>query len=312
MSRFEKLSFKNINTYSIKDRFSKVKLEDFASITQRNDSLENFYNSLPTILIGKDFKEFVKNFRKAIDTENTIIIMMGAHVIKCGLSPLIINLIDKKIISHLAMNGACVIHDVEIANWGVTSEDVAEGLKDGSFGMASETADFINSTLEHNLKNSKGYGEVIGEKIISSGAKNKNLSILAACVKGNIPFSVHSALGTEIIHQHPNLSGEAFGNKSLIDFQIFTNSLTHLQKDSIVLNIGSAVILPEVFLKALTIVRNLGYPAHRFYTAVFDIIRHYRPAENVQIRPTLTGGKGYYFVGHHEIMLPLLLGLLLD
>jgi len=312
MSRYKKLFFNNIKTHSIKGRFSKVKIEDFAVTTKKNEPLENFYNSLPNILVGKEFKEFIKNFRNAITADNTIILMMGAHVIKCGLSPLIIKLIDSGIISHLAINGASVIHDVEISNWGVTSEDVAEGLKDGSFGMARETAEYINTALGQNRRNSKGYGEVIGEKIYSSSQKNKNLSILSACIKNDIPISVHSALGTEIIHQHPNLDAGAFGNKSLIDFQIFTNSLADLRKESIVLNIGSAVILPEVFLKALTIVRNLGYPAHGFYTAVFDMIRHYRPAENVQLRPTLTGGKGYYFIGHHEIMIPLLIGLILE
>lgn len=268
--------------------------------------------ALPEILIGQDFREFVGHFRMAIREKNTVIWMMGAHVIKCGINPLIIELIRRKHITHLAMNGAGVIHDVEIAMWGITSEDVAAGLQDGSFGMAAETAAFINGALSENKNNDKGYGEVLGEKLLTSNAPNEKLSLLATCVKEGVPVSIHPALGTEIIHQHPNLDGAAFGKKSLLDFQIFTHSLITLKEGSIVLNVGSAVIMPEVFLKALTVVRNLKYPAHGFYSAVFDMIRHYRPSENVKYRPTISGGKGYYFVGHHEILLPLLIGLILE
>lgn len=312
MSRFSRLSFDGVKTYSIKDRENKVNIDDFGFPSRKTDSLETFLQTLPDILMGHDFREFVQRFRQAISDKNTIVMMMGAHVIKCGLSPLIIEMLKRGFISHLAINGACVIHDVEIANWGITSEDVASGLQDGSFGMVKETAAFINDTLKKNKTNTKGYGELIGEKILEDKATNLNLSLLAACIRNNVPVSVHPAYGTEIIHQHPGIDGEAFGQKSLIDFEIFTHSLSKLKKGSIVLNIGSAVILPEVFLKALTVVRNLKYPAFGFYTAVFDMIKHYRPTENVQNRPTLSEGKGYYFVGHHEIMIPLLFGLILD
>ncbi|MFQ5582906.1 MAG: hypothetical protein ACE5GL_00535 [Calditrichia bacterium] len=312
MSRYDKLTFEGVKTYSVEERSSKVKIVNFARPVSRADSLDTFLKSLPEILVGKDFREFVEKFRKAITAGNTVVLMMGAHVIKCGLNPLIIQLLERGIIHHLAMNGACVIHDVEVAKWGVTSEDVASGLQDGSFGMARETASFINGALTKNIGNDKGYGEVVAEKLFEEGAKHIDLSLLAACLKHTVPFSVHPALGTEIIHQHPNLNGKAFGQKSLIDFQIFSHSLSKLKKESIVINAGSAVIMPEVFLKALTVVRNLGYPAYGFYTAVFDMISHYRPTENVKDRPTLSGGKGYYFVGHHEIMLPLLIGLLLE
>ena len=310
MSRFDKLTFEKVKTNSITNRFSKVQIGDFAKPVNANNSIQDFLNSLPDILIGKDFREFVEKFRQAIETKNSVILMMGAHVIKCGLNPLIIGLIEKGQISHLALNGAGVIHDVEIANWGITSEDVSSGLQDGTFGMARETAEFINEALNRNKNNDKGYGEVIAEKLIEQKAQNLHLSLLAACLRHKIPLSIHPALGTEIIHQHPNLDGKAFGQKSLIDFQIFTQSLSKLKKDSIVINVGSAVILPEVFLKALTIVRNLKYPAYDFYTVVFDMIRHYRPSENVKDRPTQSGGKGYYFIGHHEIMIPLLIALL--
>lgn len=312
MSRYNRLGFDGVKTYSIKERENKVNITDFGIPCRKSDSLETFLQSLPNILMGHDFREFVQRFRKAISDKNTVILMMGAHVIKCGLSPLIIELLKRGSISHLAINGACVIHDVEIANWGITSEDVASGLQDGSFGMVKETASYINDTLKENKANSKGYGEVIGEKLVGDKAPNLNLSLLAACITNNVPVSVHPAYGTEIIHQHPGIDGEAFGQKSLIDFEIFTHSLSKLKKGSIVLNIGSAVILPEVFLKALTVVRNLKYPAFGFYSAVFDMIKHYRPAENVQNRPTLSDGKGYYFVGHHEIMIPLLAALVSD
>lgn len=312
MSGFDRLSSKGVKTHSIKERYSKVRIEDFAAPVKSNDSIETFLNSLPNILIGKDFKEFVRRFREAIIQRNTIIMMLGAHVIKCGLNPLIIAVLKKGFISHMAMNGACVIHDVEIANWGVTSEDVAAGLQDGSFGMAKETAAFINNSLKENKNNANGYGEVIGKKILAENVPNVELSVLATCIQHNVPVSIHPAFGTEIIHQHPGIDGEAFGQKTLIDFEIFTHSLSKLKKGSIVLNIGSAVILPEVFLKALTVVRNLQFPAFGFYTATFDMIRHYRPTENVQNRPTMGGGKGYYFIGHHEIMIPLLCALIME
>lgn len=312
MSRYDRLNFSGVRTYSIEERYSKVNIKEFGYPLKTTDTLETFLKSLPNILIGQEFKEFIHKYRRAIAETNTVIMMIGAHLIKCGLSPILIEMIQNGFVSHLAMNGAGVIHDVEVANWGVTSEDVAAGLQDGSFGMARETAAFINDTLKQNKDNSKGYGEVIGEKLIESKSDNLHLSLLAACIEHNIPISIHPAFGTEIIHQHPNVDGEAFGKKSLIDFEIFTHSLSRLKKGSIVLNIGSAVILPEVFLKALTIVRNLKYPAHGFYTAVFDMIKHYRPTENVQNRPTLPEGKGYYFIGHHEIMIPLLAALVRD
>ncbi len=291
---------------------SKVKVSEFGRVPGRRTTLEEFLQFLPDILVAKDFKEFVGRYREALREGSMILWMMGAHVIKVGLSPVINELIRRHGIRHLAMNGAGVIHDVEVAMWGVTSEDVAAALQDGSFGMARETAEFINQTLAANKGNNKGYGEVIGERLIRENAPNLHLSILATCVEQGVPVSVHPALGTEIVHQHPNLDGAAFGEKALLDFQLFSYSLTRLKKGSIVVNAGSAVILPEVFLKALTVVRNLKYPAYDFYTAVFDMIRHYRPTVNVMQRPTLGGGKGYYFVGHHEIMVPLLAGLILD
>lgn len=311
-SKYRKINFEKIKTYSIAQRYSKVKVEDFSRALKSGNTIKEFVDSLPNILIGSDFKEFVHHYRSAMQNGKAIIWMIGAHVIKCGMSPLLIDMMKNGLMTHLAMNGAGAIHDVEVAMFGNTSEDVAAGLMDGSFGMARETAAFINETLTANKGNDKGYAEVLAERLISEKAPNLHLSLLANAYKYNIPFSLHPALGTEIVHQHPNLDGEAFGEKALLDFRLYTTSVADLTEGAIVVNAGSAVILPEVFLKALTVVRNLGYPAFGFYSAVFDMNRHYRPTVNVQQRPTQKYGKGYYFVGHHEIMIPLLAAAVQD
>jgi hypothetical protein len=310
-SKYSRLNFDKIKTSSISERYSKVDIEDFAQSTNHTSTINQFVESLPNILAAKEFKEFISHYQDAVNLKKQIVWMMGAHTIKCGLNTILINLMQKGFIRHLALNGAGAIHDVEIAIWGKTSEDVASGLQDGSFGMAAETAAFINEGLSKNAGNDLGYAELLGKALIGQKVPNLNKSLLATAYECNIPISLHPALGTEITHQHPNINGPAFGEKSLIDFQIFTQSLAKLSEKSIVLNIGSAVILPEVFLKALTVVRNLGHPAYGFYSAVFDMNRHYRPTENVMQRPTQESGKGYYFIGHHELMLPLLAAALL-
>ncbi|HMB01610.1 MAG TPA: hypothetical protein VKS21_11545 [Spirochaetota bacterium] len=309
-SRYPKLTFENINTGSIKTRSSKVNTSLCTQPVSANDSVAKLLQSIPDILAGKDFKNFIKAARHTIATKNSFILMMGAHAIKCGLTPHLIRLLQKGIISHLALNGACAIHDIELAMWGKTSEEVGPALQDGSFGMCRETADFINLSLRDNKDNDLGYGECLAEQLSACTPPHADTSLIHNCLQQNVPFSIHSALGTEIIHQHPSLDGAAFGAKSLLDFQLFTRSLTSLTKESIVINLGSSVIMPEIFLKALTVVRNLGYPARGFTAAVFDMLRHYRPAENVQRRPTKPDGQGYYFLGHMEIMLPLVCALL--
>jgi hypothetical protein len=231
--------------------------------------------------------------------------MIGAHVIKVGLNPVLIDAMKNGWISHLAINGACVIHDVEIAIWGSTSEDVAEGLEDGSFGMAEESTKLINDAVSRG-KGKLGYGEAVAGALETTGGPNLELSLLYNAYKLDIPLTVHSALGTEIIHQHPGVDGAAVGDTSWTDFRVFSNSVSRLDDKSVVLNIGSAVIMPEVFLKALTVVRNLKHNAYGFTTATFDMIRHYRPTVNVVQRPTQKKGQGYYFIGFHEIMIPLL------
>ncbi len=305
MSKYKKLDFSKVKTYSLKDRKSKVSESDFAVPSIPDTTISEFLNNLPDILVAKDFKDFIKSYKTAIHKKSQIVLMMGAHMIKVGLNKILIDAMKNGLISHLAVNGACVIHDVELALGGSTSENVAAGLEDGSFGMVEETTKFINTAVSE-AKGKMGYGEAVTSELNRTAGINKEISILWNAYNFNIPITVHSALGTEIIHQHPSVDGAAIGDTSWTDFQIFTNTLSKLDDYSIVMNIGSAVIMPEVFLKALTVVRNLGYDAFGFSTATFDMIKHYRPTVNVTQRPTAKKGKGYYFVGHHEIMIPLL------
>jgi len=299
------LNFKKVKTYSIKKRKSKVNLKDFACVSSKGASFKDFYNSLPHILAAENLKRIGQAIISAYKNKKQVIFMLGAHVIKCGLSPLIINLMNKGVIKCICLNGAGIIHDFELAYAGVTSEDVSCALKDGSFGMAEETAQFLNNAITDGAKNGLGLGRSIGEAIRTANLPHKNLSILYNAVKNNIPVCVSVAIGTDIIHQHPSFDGAATGKASHKDFNLFVEQVSKLEK-GVVVNFGSAVILPEVFLKALNLARNLGSRVKNFTTANFDKIYHYRPAQNVVSRPTQGCGEGFYIIGHHEIMLPLL------
>ena len=233
--------------------------------------------------------------------------MLGGHIVKTGLAPLVIHLMDRGVITHLAMNGSAAIHDYEIARFGATSEDVARGLIDGTFGMAEETGRGMNDAFILGMKNGWGMGESLAKALENVELSNPELSILLAAQRLRIPATVHAALGAEIIHQHPAASGAAIGDTSHRDFRRLAGSLPSLQDGGVVLNLGSAVIMPEVFLKALTIARNLGAGQPQNFTTVdLDMQRHYRPRMNVVQRPTLQSGKGYEITGHHEIMVPML------
>jgi len=312
MSEYEEIDLRKVKTYSIASRLSKVTTTDFARPYQKGASFKQFLSQLPDILIGVDFKQLVEIILQAFHSDHQIIAMMGAHVIKCGLSPLIIQLMKLGVIKCLALNGAGIIHDAEIANWGTTSEDVAAALNDGTFGMAAETPAFINDALKtgHQLK--LGLGEAVGKKIEQSNCPYKQYSVLWTGYRLKIPITVHVAIGTDILHQHPSSDGVIIGELSHRDFKIFCAQVAKLTGASVVLNFGSAVILPEIFLKALSVARNLGYEAHGFTTANFDMIRHYRPQVNIVQRPTQTGGKGYQFIGHHEVMIPLLVAGIIE
>lgn len=308
-SKYKKIDLNKIQTISILERKSKVNIGDFSKIFDPDASFNNFINSLPNILISKDLKDFATKFALAVKNKKVVSLMMGAHLIKVGLSPLIIDLIKNNMISSISMNGACVIHDVELAIWGKTSEDVSENLMNGSFGMSKETAEFINNTLKENFDTDCGYGESIGKKLIDINPLYKDYSILYNAYNYSIPVTVHVGIGTDIIYQHPNMDGASAGELSYRDFKILCNVLSNLDSQGIIINIGSAVILPEVFLKALTVVRNLGYSAYNFTSATFDMLQQYRPRVNIVQRPTMNNGKGYYFIGHHELMIPLLIAM---
>ncbi|MDD5496081.1 MAG: hypothetical protein PHP46_03145, partial [Candidatus Omnitrophica bacterium] len=264
-----------------------------------------FYDSLPNILTSNNFKAIVEALVAAHKNDKMVIFMMGAHVIKCGISPLVIDLMKRGVVKAVALNGAGIIHDTEVAMIGRTSEDVGEGIVDGSFGMAKETAEFINDAINNGFKKGIGIGEAVGGAIVRKKMPHKALSILATGYELGLPVTAHVAIGTDIIHQHPSANGEAIGEGSLLDFRNFIYSVSKLE-GGVAINFGSAVVLPEVFLKAVTVARNLKSRLNKFTTANFDMISQYRPYQNVLSRPTSCGGKGYNIIGHHEIMMPLL------
>jgi hypothetical protein len=251
-------------------------------------------------------RTLVDRIASARQNNKPVMLMMGAHVIKVGLNPILVDLMHCEVIQGIAFNGACAIHDSELAYFGTTSEDVAEALKDGSFGMAGETASLLNETARRGSKEELGFGEVLGKRIIEDRPPYASLSILGEAFRLNIPVTVHVAVGTDIVHQHPSADGAAIGDVSHRDFKIWSNQVSRIGDGGVVLLFGSSVILPEVFLKALTVARNINGKIENFTTANFDMIRHYRPRVNVVERPTESKGSGYDFVGHHEIMIPLL------
>ncbi|MGA7160130.1 MAG: hypothetical protein WBZ48_03955 [Bacteroidota bacterium] len=312
MSKYIQADLSKVKTISIKTRKSKVTPKDFAKpFDPLKQSFADFSLSLPNILAAAQLKSVAADIVRARKKNKPVIVMMGAHVVKVGLSPIIIDLVRRNIVTAVAMNSAASIHDVETALWGQTSEDVAENILDGKFGMSQETGEFINNTLSMGYyMTTMGYGETLGRALVEARAKNKRLSILATCYELDVPVTVHAAIGTDIIHQQPTMDGAATGELSFRDFKIFANTVKDLVNGGVVLNVGSAVIMPEVFLKALTVARNLGGKAQGFTTANFDMFRHYRPMMNVVLRPTQKFGKGYDFSGHHEIMIPLLAGMI--
>ncbi len=300
------LSPGGLKTYSLQSRKDKVNINNFAQILGAEKSFTRFVRSLPNILAGSDFKEFISVMGKAKKRNRAIIFGLGAHVIKVGLSPIIIDLMKEGWITALALNGAGIIHDFEIAFTGQTSEDVQLQVKNGHFGMAQETGQMLNDAINSGEEKGLGLGEAVGEMIATSDFPHKDMSLLSAAYNLNLPVTVHVAIGTDIIHFHPEVKGEAIGNASLKDFFLFCSLLEKLEDGGVFVNIGSAVILPEVFLKALSFVRNKGWLLESFSTAVFDFIHQYRPYENVVKRPHGKKGRGFYFIGHHEIMVPLL------
>lgn len=307
----EPLDFKELHTYSVHDRHSKVTVADFAKAPRPGMTVQELLQSLPGQLAGKDFPELVDRIATAHRGGRPVLVGMGAHVIKVGLNPILIDLMQRGLITGIALNGAGIVHDAEIAMVGRTSEEVAEVLGAGAFGAARETGEVLNGAICRGAEKNIGLGEAVGEVLLEQGFPYNDLSILAQARKLDIPVTVHVAVGTDIIHIHPGADGAAIGQTSHHDFRVFCSLVAGLE-GGVYLNVGSAVVLPEVFLKALTVVRNLGYTVNNLTTANFDFIRHYRPATNVVHRPTLQGGRGFNFTGHHELLLPLLAAALLD
>ncbi|MCJ7810115.1 MAG: hypothetical protein MUP26_07650 [Desulfobulbaceae bacterium] len=311
MKSITPISLDQVNSYPLKERESKVNIDDFALPWTPEGSLERWLKSLPGILAAKDLLEIRDRMVKIISSGKTILLAMGAHGIKVGLNPVIINLMERGILQGIAMNGACIIHDAELARAGSTSEDVAASLGRGQFGMAEETGRFLNDAITDGAKRGLGLGESVGAMLVREAFPFNRYSLLARARELEIPVTVHVAIGTDIIHFHPNADGAAIGKTSHLDFRIFSSLVTNLE-GGMLINLGSAVILPEVFLKALSLARNLGHRITDLTTVNMDFIQHYRPMTNVVHRPTLEGGKGYSLIGHHELMFPLLAAAVIE
>jgi len=303
-----------VRTVPVAVRENKVSARDFAQPPADDRSFRAFLHALPDVLVARDFRKVVSAVAAAARQKRGVVVMLGGHVVKTGLAPVLIELMRRGIVTHVAMNGSAAIHDYEVARFGATSEDVAAGLRDGTFGMAVETGREMNEAFVAGMHDGLGMGECLGRALEEQlSLANPELSLLLAARRFGIPLSVHAALGAEIIHQHPAANGAAIGDTSHRDFRRLAHSLTALDDGGVVLNLGSAVIMPEVFLKALTIARNLGDGKPQNFTSVdLDMQRHYRPRMNVVQRPTLHSGKGYEITGHHEIMVPLLVWAVVD
>jgi len=302
---FKPVKLDGLRTCSLSERKSRVCAEDFANTWKKGGKFEDFMDSLPNILAAADIRAVISAIAESFEDGKTVALGMGAHVIKVGLNPLIIDLMKRGIVNAVAMNGAGIIHDFELAMTGQTSEDVAESLGDGTFGMARETGEFLSKAIRKAEEKSLGLGESVGLSILEDRLPLADKSILATGAGLGIPVTVHIAVGTDIIHMHPGFDPKAAGGASHRDFRTFAAVVSALER-GVYLNVGSAVILPEVFLKALTLARNLGHQVDNFTTVNMDFIRHYRPMTNVVSRPVLGGGRGFSLVGHHEIMLPLI------
>jgi hypothetical protein len=296
----------SLHTIPLHSRPSLVEAAAFARPFRPESGLAGFVESLPDILAGKDLKEFLRRLRAARAKKRAILFGLGAHVIKVGLNPVLIHLMKEGWVSGVALNGAGIIHDFEIAFCGRTSEDVARQIRAGRFGAARETGERLNSAIRKGARQGRGLGAAVAGMIAASPFPFKHLSLLAAAHELGIPVTVHVAVGTDTIHFHPGASGRDLGQTSLTDFFLFCSLLEKLEGGGVYLNIGSAVVLPEVFLKAVSYVRNQGRPLQDFTTAVFDFRHLYRPEQNVVRRPPGEKGRGFYFIGHHEILVPLL------
>ena len=305
---------RRLRTVPFQGRHNKVDPSLMARVPGPDSSFRTFLDSLPDVLAARDLRAIIAHVADSARSRKGVVLLLGGHVVKVGLGPLVVHWLQRGIVSHVAMNGAAAIHDFELAAFGGTSEDVAAGLDDGTFGMVEETGVEMNAATSAAAAEGLGLGEGLARALAERPAlPGRAASILLACREHRVPVTVHTTMGAEITHQHPSADGAAIGDTSLRDFRRLAGSLPALDSGGAVLNWGSAVVLPEVFLKALAIARNLGggRPT-RFLAADFDMIRQYRPRMNVVERPTRGGGVGYQLTGHHELLLPLLVWGVLD
>jgi hypothetical protein len=306
----KKIDTSKIRTYSLKGRESKVRIGDFSRPHKKGGSFGDFFASLPDILASKHLKEVAAAVVQARKDKRPVMLGMGAHSIKVGLNPVIIDLMERGIVTSLALNGAGIIHDFELAFIGQTSEDVDKEILSGAFGMADETGSMLNRAISA-AKDGEGIGGAVGRMLAAGDFPYKDNSLLAAGARLNVPVTVHVAIGTDIIHMHPSFDGKATGAAAQNDFLAFCSLVSELE-GGVYINLGSAVLLPEIFLKAVTLCRNLGKPLQHFTTVNMDFVQHYRPNANVVRRPTQGGGRGYALTGHHEIMFPLLAAAIIE
>ena len=305
-SKYRSVDLSKLKTTSIKDRGSKVDVRDFARCLEGGAGVEDLLASLPNILAGTTLRTVIDRVAQARKKGRAVVVAMGAHVIKCGLSPILCDLMRRGIITALAMNGAGAIHDAEIAMFGETSEDVAEGMRTGTFGMARETAEFLNEGARAACERDLGFGETLGRALVERAARHLDVSLLGAAYQCGVPATVHVSVGCDIVHMHPSADGGAIGEASMRDFRILTEAMSELGRGGVLLNVGSAVVLPEVLLKALTILINLGRELTGMTGVNLDFMQHYRSNQQVVARIGEIGGEGFALTGHHEIMIPLL------
>jgi hypothetical protein len=311
MKKIDPLSLEGIKTYRLAERRSKVTREDFGRAWEKGGSLREFVDRLPNILAGETLRQVAAAWVAARRGGRQVLLGLGAHPIKVGLNPVIIDLLRRQLLTGLALNGAGIVHDAEIAMVGRTSEDVDQGLGEGQFGMAQETGEFINAAISWGVAQNLGLGEAVGRRLLDSDFPFKGLSLLAVAAELGLPLTVHVAVGTDTIHLHPSVDAAALGATTHRDFRLFAALVSQLS-EGVYLNLGSAVLLPEVFLKALTLARNLGHKVAPLTTVNLDFIQHYRPLTNVVRRPTAGAGRGYALTGHHELLLPLLAALVIE
>ena len=296
-----------VKTYPLAERPSKVSLDDFSRPIEANSTLQVFLASLPNILAVQSLRELSARMRRARDLGKPIIWGIGGHVIKTGLAPVIIDLMKQGFVTAVAANGSVLVHDAEIAMVGTTSEDVDATLAEGVFGGAEETGRLLNTAAQDGARDGIGLGESMGRALLSMTPKHREYSLLCAAYESRVPFTAHVTIGGDIAHFHPNVDGASLGATTHTDFRLLAELVKRMNAGGVYLNVGSAVVLPEVFLKCVTLVRNLGHPLIDITTANLDFIQSYRPLTNVVRRPTEDGaGRGFSITGHHELTIPLL------